>query len=51
MEFINIKHSSLKVSRLCMGGCPLGGYGWGKTDEANLIRSVLTALDCGVNFF
>jgi len=34
-----------------MGGCPLGGYGWGKTDEANLIRSVLTALDCGVNFF
>ncbi len=51
MEFINIKHSSLKVSRLCMGGCPLGGYGWGKMDEANLIRSVLTALDCGVNFF
>jgi len=35
-----------------MGGCPMGGYGWGSDilDE-DLIRSVQVALDIGVNFF
>lgn len=51
MEYINIKNSSLTVSRLCMGGCPLGGYGWGNVDEKKLIDSVRTAVDYGINFF
>lgn len=51
MEYIRLKNSSLTVSRLCMGGCPLGGYGWGDVDEKNLVDSVRAAVECGVNFF
>lgn len=51
MEYITLKNSDLKVSRLCMGGCPMGGYGWGDTQENELIDAVHTALDSGVTFF
>lgn len=51
MEYIYLKNSDLKVSRLCMGGCPMGGYGWGETQEQELIDAVHTALDNGINFF
>lgn len=51
MEYITLKNSDLHVSRLCMGGCPLGGYGWGKVEETELIDAVRQALDEGVNFF
>lgn len=51
MEKIRLKHTDLWVSRLCVGGCPMGGYGWGKTREKDLIEAVHAALDAGVNFF
>lgn len=51
MEEIVLKNSDIKVSRICMGGCPMGGYGWGDTQENELIGAVHTALECGVNFF
>lgn len=51
MEYIVLKNSDLKVSRLCMGGCPMGGYGWGKVEEDELIDAVHRALELGVNFF
>lgn len=51
MEYITLKNSDLTVSRLCMGGCPLGGYGWGATQENDLIDAVHTALDQGITFF
>lgn len=51
MEYITLKNSDLKVSRLCMGGCPMGGYGWGNVQEQELIDAVHTALDNGVTFF
>lgn len=51
METIKLKNSDLIVSRLCMGGCPMGGHGWGETDEHELIEAVHTAIDCGINFF
>lgn len=51
MEYIILRNSDLKVSRLCMGGCPLGGYGWGATQENDLIDAVHTALDRGITFF
>lgn len=51
MEYITLKNSDLKVSRLCMGGCPMGGHGWGNVSEDNLIRAVQTAIYQGVNFF
>lgn len=51
MEYITIKNSDLKVSRICMGGCPMGGYGWGNTQENELIDAVYSAIDQGINFF
>lgn len=51
MEYITLKNSNLKVSRLCMGGCPMGGYGWGDTQEQELIDAVHTALESEINFF
>lgn len=51
MEYITLKNSELNVSRLCMGGCPMGGYGWGDVQEAELIEAVHTAVDNGINFF
>ncbi len=51
MEYITLKNSDLNVSRLCMGGCPMGGYGWGNVQENELIEAVHTAMENGINFF
>ena len=51
MQKITIKKTDLTVSALCMGGCPLGGYGWGNTQKEDLINAVKTAVDTGINFF
>lgn len=48
---VNIKKTDLLVSPLCMGGCPLGGYGWGDTVKQDLIDAVRAAIDNGINFF
>ena len=50
MEYIILKNSDLKVSRICMGGCPLGQYGWGAVEEQELLRTVQAALDAGITF-
>ena len=51
MEYITLKNSDLEVSRFCMGGCPMGGYGWGNVQKTELVDAVRTALDNGVNYF
>ncbi len=51
MEYITLNNTDLRVSRFCMGGCPMGGYGWGAVREDELIAAIHTALECGVNFF
>ncbi len=51
MEKVLIKNSKLNVSRLCMGGCPMGMHGWGEVNKSDLIKAVHCALDCGINFF
>ena len=51
MEYVTLKNSDIKVSRLCVGGCPMGGYGWGDVQETALIEAVHCALDSGINFF
>ena len=51
MEYITLKNSDLRVSRFCMGGCPMGGYGWGQVQNDELIDAIHQALDLGVNFF
>ncbi len=51
MEYITLKNSDIVVSRFCMGGCPMGGYGWGDVQEQELIEAVHCAIDSGVTFF
>ena len=51
MEYITLRNSDLKVSRLCMGGCPMGGYGWGDTQEKDFLDAINAAIDAGLNFF
>ncbi|MCH1624894.1 aldo/keto reductase [Fredinandcohnia quinoae] len=51
MEYTRLKNSELIVSRLCVGGCPMGGHGWGKTSRDDLIQAVNTAIYEGINFF
>lgn len=51
MEYLTLKNTDLSVSRLCMGGCPMGAYGWGEVNENELIDAVHAAIDCGINFF
>lgn len=51
MEKIKLCNSDLSVSRLCFGGCPMGGYGWGEVSRSELIYAVNFAVDNGVNFF
>lgn len=51
MEYITLQNSDLKVSRICMGGCPMGQYGWGEVQEKALLDAVSEALDRGINFF
>jgi myo-inositol catabolism protein IolS len=51
MEKIFLSNSDLEVSRLCFGGCPMGGYGWGEVSKSELIRAVNEAIDNGINFF
>lgn len=51
MEYITLKNSDLRVSRVCMGGCPMGGYGWGRVEERELMDAVNAALEHGINFF
>ena len=51
MEYINLKNTDLKVSRFCMGGCPMGGYNWGRGEQDELVGAIRKAIDTGVNFF
>lgn len=51
MDKIRLGNSSLEVSRLCFGGCPMGGHGWGDVSKSELINAVKKAVEIGVNFF
>ena len=51
MEYTSLPEMGMKVSRVALGGCPLGGHGWGKVEDADSITAVRTAVDEGVNFF
>ncbi len=51
MEYLKLRNTDLTVSRICMGGCPMGMYGWGKTYEEDFLAAIREAFDLGVNFF
>ena len=51
MEYLQINNSELHVSRICIGGDPMGGHAWGQTDEAELTEAVEVGIEAGINFF
>jgi aryl-alcohol dehydrogenase-like predicted oxidoreductase len=51
METITLKNTPLTVSRLCIGGCPAGEYGWGNVSRAEVERAMHSAVEMGINFF
>ena len=51
MEYLRLNNSDLTVSRFCMGGCPMGGFDWGETNQEDFIEAIHTALSEGVTFF
>lgn len=51
MDYITIQKTNLQVSQICMGGCPMGQYGWGQVEEEKLLDAVAAAVDSGINFF
>ena len=50
MRYSPLGHTGLKVSSLSFGASSLGGV-FRPVDEAEAIRAVHTALDCGINYF
>ena len=51
MEYLKLNNTDIEVSRLCFGGCPMGGHGWGSVSRNELIDAVNKAIEIGVNFF
>ena len=51
MDSITLQNTNLTVSRLCIGGCPAGEYGWGNVSRAEVQHAMLQAVEHGVNFF
>lgn len=50
MEYLNLS-SSLQISRIGFGCCPLGGHGWGETQEKDFFGAIRKAIELGINFF
>jgi aryl-alcohol dehydrogenase-like predicted oxidoreductase len=48
LERVDIPGTSLKVSRIALGTWAIGGWMWGGTDEAEAIRTIHEAVDCGI---
>jgi aryl-alcohol dehydrogenase-like predicted oxidoreductase len=48
LERIDIPGTSLKVSSIALGTWAIGGWMWGGSDEAEAIRTIHEAVDCGI---
>src|SRR5258708_530528 len=48
IELDDVPGTSLKVSPIALGTWAIGGWMWGGTDEAEAIRTVHEAVDCGI---
>lgn len=51
MEYLQLPSIDTPVSRVALGGCPLGGHGWGEVDDRDSIATIHKALDAGINFY
>jgi aryl-alcohol dehydrogenase-like predicted oxidoreductase len=48
-EFVNIRGTQLKVSRVALGTWAMGGWMWGGTDQRESVATIRAALDQGIN--
>lgn len=51
MEYIAVAGTQFSVSRIGLGTWAIGGWMWGGTDEAELIRTIHEAFDRGITLF
>ena len=51
IESIKLPELAEPVSRIALGGCPLGGHGWGAVDDTESVAAVRAAVEAGVTFF
>ena len=51
MIYSNLEGLDIKLSCLGLGGEQLGGHGWGKVSERQIVKAVHKAIDSGVTFF
>ncbi|HNV86230.1 MAG TPA: aldo/keto reductase [Candidatus Omnitrophota bacterium] len=51
MKYRVLGRTGLRVSEVGLGTWPISGAGYGRTDDAESLRVIETALDRGVNFF
>lgn len=51
MEYIRLKNTDLTVSRIAIGGDPMGLHAWGDTNEAEMIEAVRTGIGEGITYF
>mgnify|MGYP005809980217 CR=1 FL=1 len=49
MEFVTIKDTDLKASRIALGTWAIGGWMWGGSNEEESIQTILSAIDRGIN--
>lgn len=49
MEFVTISGTNLTASRIGLGTWAMGGWMWGGSDEEEAVRTILAALDKGIN--
>lgn len=49
MEFVHVRNTPIKASRIGLGTWAIGGWMWGGTDEQISIKTILAALDRGIN--
>jgi aryl-alcohol dehydrogenase-like predicted oxidoreductase len=49
MEYIEIPGFDFSVSRIGLGTWAIGGWMWGGTDEKTSLRTIIAALDKGIN--
>lgn len=51
MEYIKIKNTDIKVSRIAIGGDPMGLHAWGDTNRQEMLEAIDEGISRGINFF
>lgn len=51
MEYIKMKNTDLTVSRIAIGGAPMGLHAWGSTSEEEMLEAIRTGIEQGITYF